>query len=952
MRFETATYAVTEDSTTATVKVTLDRAANTTVTVTYAASDGTATDGADYTATNGTLTFAPGEVSRSFDVAIQEDELDERDETVALRLSEAVNADLGTPQRATLTIVDDDEPPTVRFSSSTYSVTENLGTTVVTATLDAPSGRVIAVDYTTNDDTAVAGDDYTAISGTLTFVPGTTHRTFVVEIIDDAHPEPDKTIALRLSNASNAYLGTPNPADLVILDDDIPSVRFSQASYSQEEGDTAITIQVTLSDYSWQPVEVDYATADGTASAGSDYASAQGTLTFEPGEIGQTFTVDILEDALDEYDETLTLRLSNPLHAELGTPNPVDLTIVDDDPLPEVRFDASRYREREGTGLVTVVATLNAPSGRTVQVNYATEDGTAIAGQDYAGTNGTLTFTPGQTRQTFTVAVNDDAVDERDEETVTLRLSTPVNAALGDPNPITLTIVDNDQPPNVLFNAADYTIDEGDGTAIATVMLSAASGRSVTVNYLTEDGTAIAGQDYDAVSGQLTFDPGETSQTFAIPITDDDADEADETIALKLDNAVNASIGDPGQATLSILDDDVPIVQFSASSYNVGEGAGEATIAVTLDIPSWQAVTVDYATGDGTAMAGSDYAASSGSLTFNPGETNRTFNVAITDDAIDEPSETIALRLSNPVNLSLGTRDESTLTIGDNNDPSPTVQFSASSYPVDETINVATITATLSAASGWTVNVDYATSDGTARVGDGDYEATTGTLAFAPGQTQQTFEVIVLDDRLDEADETLNLALDTPSHATLGTPNQSTMVIVDDDPIPDLVGSFSLEPDKLTFAAGEPVTITVVITNQGSIAASPFWADFFINPSAPPERANTIWSDYCSLDPCLGISWYVATDLEPGQSIKLTSTYGSYADGYTVWPGYFVNGTTDLFLYVDSWNPGVPTGAVAESYEDNNRAELHGLEVTGASGAQSVSSLCVDPPPRPTHLTE
>jgi hypothetical protein len=143
-----------------------------------------------------------------------------------------------------------------------------------------------------------------------------------------------------------------------------------------------------------------------------------------------------------------------------------------------------------------------------------------------------------------------------------------------------------------------------------------------------------------------------------------------------------------------------------------------------------------------------------------------------------------------------------------------------------------------------------------------------------------------------------------------------------------------------------------VITNQGSIAASPFWADFFINPSAPPERANTIWSDYCSLDPCLGISWYVATGLEPGQSIKLTSTYGSYADGYTVWPGYFVNGTTDLYLYVDSWNPGVPTGAVAESYEDNNRAELHGLEVTGASGAQSVTSLCVDPPPRPTHLTE
>jgi hypothetical protein len=170
---------------------------------------------------------------------------------------------------------------------------------------------------------------------------------------------------------------------------------------------------------------------------------------------------------------------------------------------------------------------------------------------------------------------------------------------------------------------------------------------------------------------------------------------------------------------------------------------------------------------------------------------------------------------------------------------------------------------------------------------------------------------------------------------------------------PDLVGSFSLSPDKRAFEAGEEVLVTVTITNQGTARAAPFWVDLFINPSEAPTVANTLWNHLCALTPCHGIAWGVVDGLDPGESITLTSTEEDYSDGHTIWPGYFVNGTTDLYLYVDVWNPGVATGAAAELDETNNRAELHGLQVSGENPVQALSQQQAEElPPRPALPTE
>ncbi len=149
---------------------------------------------------------------------------------------------------------------------------------------------------------------------------------------------------------------------------------------------------------------------------------------------------------------------------------------------------------------------------------------------------------------------------------------------------------------------------------------------------------------------------------------------------------------------------------------------------------------------------------------------------------------------------------------------------------------------------------------------------------------------------------------------------------------PDLVTTFSLAPNKLSFQAGEAVQVSVVVTNRGTAPAGPFWVDFYINPAVAPTQPNQLWYEDCGLTPCYGVAWYVS-GLAAGQSMTLTSTPASYSAGHTIWPGWFAAGSTDLYAFVDSWNPDISYGGVAESDEQNNRAELHGLSVTGTNPA-------------------
>ncbi len=558
-RFDVAASSVNEDAGTATMTATLDIPPTQGVTIAYAAVNHTAIAGIDYVTTTGTLTFTPGLTLTTLTIPILDDALDEPDKALTVTLGNPISIAVGIPNKAVLTIVDDDPPPTIQFGAAAYSADEDVGVVPITVTLGVASAFTVTVDYAASEGTATAGSDYTAISGTLIFDPGQTAQTFDIPILNDTADEADETVMLTLSNPDNATLGSFNPVTLTLVDDDDPpAVQFSVAAYSVAESAGAVSITVTLGAVSGKTVTVEYTTSDGTATAGSDYTATTGSLLFAPDQTSQTFEVPILDDADDEEDETVTVTLSNSDNATLGLPNPATLTVLDDDDPPTVQFSAATYSADESAGAVSITVTLNAISGKTVTVDYATSDETATAGSDYTTASGTLTFAPGQTVQTFEVPILDDAIDEADE-TVLLTLSDAGDAMLGSPNPAMLTILDDDGP-EVAFNAASYSVNEGVGNAVITVTLSYTSVQTIPVVYTTSDGLATVGNDYVATSGTLTFAPGEQSLTISVPIIDDDTLlEADEALTLTLSNPAHATLGTPMTATLTIVDNDINV---------------------------------------------------------------------------------------------------------------------------------------------------------------------------------------------------------------------------------------------------------------------------------------------------------------------------------------------------------------------------------------------------------
>ncbi len=203
----------------------------------------------------------------------------------------------------------------------------------------------------------------------------------------------------------------------------------------------------------------------------------------------------------------------------------------------------------------------------------------------------------------------------------------------------------------------DVTVTEGDSGAAAatfTVTLSEVSPDTVTVDYGTADGTAVAPGDYAAAGGTLTFLPGETTQTVSVDVNGDALDEQDETYTVDLTNAVNATIDD-GQGVGTITDDD-PLPALSIDDVTVTEGNGgtvDATFTVGLDNPSGRAVTVDFATADGTASAPADYGSTSGTLAFAAGQTTKQVTVQVNGDLLDEANETYMVELSNATNATI-----------------------------------------------------------------------------------------------------------------------------------------------------------------------------------------------------------------------------------------------------------------------------------------------------------
>ena len=226
-------------------------------------------------------------------------------------------------------------------------------------------------------------------------------------------------------------------------------------------------------------------------------------------------------------------------------------------------------------------------------------------------------------------------------------------------------------PVVVEFAASSFQVQEGDEVATITATLSMPLSEPVTVSYAAQAGSTASEEDFGTVNDNLTFAPGETTQTFDVPIVDDESSESNEIVSLTLSDVDGVAIGTRSFATLTIIDNDevatidTPILSFTILDPLISEAAGEVTIAVSLNAPSDQTVTVDYATIDDTALGGEDYVAVAGTLSFAPGETTQSFSFPIVDDGASEGGETIVLRLANPSNAELSEDTAAILTVVD-----------------------------------------------------------------------------------------------------------------------------------------------------------------------------------------------------------------------------------------------------------------------------------------------
>ena len=656
--------------------VSLSGAGGAAVTVAYDTEDGTARAEADYEAASGRLTFpAESTAAQRIEVRLLDDRIDESGETMTVRLSDPRGATVAAAT-ATGTIHDDDaralavEPPELYVTegeSASYEVT--LGsrpTATVTVTV-----------------TAVDAAELTIVPERLEFTPArwSDAQEVTLTATQDSDALADAPVELAHTASGGGYDGVAGPAvTATIVEDDVPTLAMAPAQASEQAG--RIAFVVTLSQASDEVVTVDYATesSGNTATEGVDYTPASGTLRFPArSTAAQTFEVTVNNDSMHEDTEVFRVTLRNADNAQLaggGATLTAAGRIENDDPLPKLSIGNGSVTEGAGGGSMRFEVRLEPASGRTVTVQYGTADVTATGGSDYTAVSGTLTFGAGTTVRTVTVPIADDAVDEPDEQ-FTVTLQAAVNATTTTAQGIG-TIADNDHEPELSIGSASLMEGSGGGTIQFAVQLVPASGRTVTVAYETADASAAAGADYMAASGTLTFRAGITSRTIAVTIVDDTLYESDEQFTVTLRAPVNATVRG-AQGTGTIADND-QAPKLSIADGVLTEGNGSMPFVVRLHPASGSVVTVEYETADGSAAAGADYTAASGTLTFAAGATTATIEVAILDDTTAEETETFTVTLSNPAGATLADAradgmisDDGDSTTADRPDPPVTV---------------------------------------------------------------------------------------------------------------------------------------------------------------------------------------------------------------------------------------------------------------------------------------
>lgn len=336
-----------------------------------------------------------------------------------------------------------------------------------------------------------------------------------------------------------------------------------------------------------------------------------------------------------------------------------------------VRFDANGYNVEKNisTGEVTILIVRTGGNQGSGTVDYAFSGATAVSGKDFTPVSGTLSFANKETSKKVKMKILNNS-ENTTTRTVTLTLSRPTGSVLlGTPPSVTLNInnpgtssssssgVISSSAPSaattVSLSAAGYGVAENGGGITITVTRKGVTTGTTDVDYSTGNGSGQAGSEYSATSGKLTFAAGETSKTFIVSVADNSSIDGNRTFSVNISNPTGGAALETSTAVVTINDNEAGpttgsgSLKFSAAVYQLTEGQFQARITVN-HVGGFIPVNVNYATSNGSALSGSDYTATSGTLSFARGETSKIFIVPVYKDTLSELEETVTLTLSSP----------------------------------------------------------------------------------------------------------------------------------------------------------------------------------------------------------------------------------------------------------------------------------------------------------------
>jgi len=541
--FSIADVTVTEGGT-ATLTVSRTGATSGAATVNYGTSNGSAAAPGDYTAASGTLSFAAGETSKTISIATISDGANEGVETFGVALSSPSAGNGISYVNAVVAIID-----VPKISISGTSVVEG-GAASLTVTRTGFASAAFNVSYSTVNGTAISPDDFTATTGTLSFLSGETSKTISVPTANDTVYEGPEAFTVVLSGPTGGAVIDTGTGTVSLGDNDAPP-SFAVSGASATEGSN-IVLTVTKSGSTQISHSVNYGTANGTAAAPGDYGASSGTLTFLPGETSKTITISTVDDGTYETAETFSLNLSGATGgATISTPTGTG-TINDNDTMPSLSIANASVTEG---GQATVSVTKSGLTDLNVSVAYATSNGTAGSG-DYSAASGVLTFLPHEASKTFLVPTSANGKFNL-AKTVNVTLSGATGATISTAGGV-VTINDDDSPPSFTVGAPTAQFE---GSAISfpvTLSGNLSYEPPLTVNYSTSSGTATSGVDFTGASGTLTFTSPQTVQSVSVQTTQDSAVEADETIVFTISSPSYGAAIISSQSTGTIRNDDIP----------------------------------------------------------------------------------------------------------------------------------------------------------------------------------------------------------------------------------------------------------------------------------------------------------------------------------------------------------------------------------------------------------